>query len=394
MDSSKKNSETELPQSEVDPTKTLEHVTAIDRERLVEEERELVLSDPEYVGLNLDQFFIVDGRMDYSFIELCTFLIQRDGKLSDELHSAIASGVFQDEIDRRKESEKEKLVKFNSYISSFGANLQHVRINPAGEFSPVSPAHAIKEGVAGGYDVCITSSFIRQLELLREHCTDITLVVPFYDHRLDLQQCSDVPETDEQVNRYVGLCMKVAELTGSTVHLELGNETNITRNSAPRFEGLVQHATKSDPLEYAAFYYKVAKQLKTAHPLLKLSIAGTALYDPTYIRSVLTEVKRLQEQDGVSVQLVDRISFHPYREVPEHGSAEVQRGKIIPSPLTFEQQVDEMQKIAKEFGAMFTVGEINFLPSDKQHREKLKASLDLVSRRKIVSLIYPGINME
>jgi hypothetical protein len=218
-------------------------------------------------------------------------------------------------------------------------------------------------------------------------------VVQFYDHRRGKEKSSDVPETQEQVEQYIAICEKIIESIGDSVQLEIGNETNISRSTGAMFADKLQHASHVNSAEYGKFFFEVAKKIKEKSPTVRLSIAGVACFDPTYLREVLTEVGRLQTESGNDTTLVDTISFHPYRENPESGSVEVKNSNFTVGELDYERQMEEMQKIASEFGVKLNVGEINFPFSDPEQKAKLEQAVSLTAKRGIESLIYPGVNV-
>ena len=55
--------------------------------------------------------------------------------------------------------------------------------------------------------------------------------------------------------------------------------------------------------------------------------------------------------------------------------------------------MEEMQKIASEFGVKLNVGEINFPFSDPEQKTKLEQAVSLTAKKRIESLIYPGVNV-
>lgn len=362
------------------------------RERM-DQETELVIENPDWVGINFDHEFIVDGRNFWSLEQTLDYLKQRDGVIPPDTLSKVEAGEAQTIIEERQKSEKQKMEKFREYVESFSGKIKHIRINPAGETSSISPSQAIEVKEDESFEIKISPEFIKQIKVLAEQCEDVTLVVPFYDHRRGKEKASDVPETEEQIQQYIALSQDIIERTGGRVKLEIGNETNVLRNTAAMFADKLQHASHVNSSEYANFYYKVARNIKEKFPEAKLSVAGVACFDPTYLREVLTEVKRLQTGNEIDTTLVDTISFHPYREKPEGGSIEVKNGNFTISELDYERQMEEMQKIASEFGVKLTVGEINFPFSDPEQRTKLEQAVSLTAKKEIESLIYPGVHV-
>lgn len=356
-------------------------------------ERDLVVKNPELVGINFDHDYIVDTRSFWPQERYIQYLQERDGQISDEVRSAVESGRAQKILSDKREKEVNKRSSFNEYLSSFEGKLQHARIHPAGELSPITPSQALEIKPDGTFDVVIAPEFIDQIKKLQEQVSDLTLVVQFYDHRRGKEKSSDVPETQEQVEQYIAICEKIIESIGDSVQLEIGNETNISRSTGAMFADKLQHASHVNSAEYGKFFFEVANKIKEKSPTVRLSIAGVACFDPTYLREVLTEVGRLQTESGNDTTLVDTISFHPYRENPESGSVEVKNSNFTVGELDYERQMEEMQKIASEFGVKLNVGEINFPFSDPEQKAKLEQAVSLTAKRGIESLIYPGVNV-
>ncbi len=356
-------------------------------------ERDLVFNNHKFVGINFDHDYIVDARNFWPQERYIQYLQERDGQITDEVSFIIKSGQAQNILSDRREKEASKLLAFNEYLSSFDGKLQHARIHPAGELSPIAPSQALEIKPDGAFDIVIASEFITQIKILQEQVSDLTLVVQFYDHRRGKEKSSDVPETQEQIGHYTAICEKIIEIFGDSIQIEIGNETNVSRETDAMFASKLQFASHVSSAEYGRFFFKVANKIKDKTPAVRLSIAGVACFDPTYLREVLTEVRRLQKATGEDTRLVDTISFHPYREKPEAGSVEVKNGIFTHSELDYERQMEEMQKIALEFGVKLTVGEINFPFSDTEQKNKLDLAVSLTAKKGIESLIYPGVNV-
>ncbi len=356
-------------------------------------ERDMVVENPEFVGINFDHDYIVDARNFWSQERYLQYIQERDGQISDEVRSAVESGQAQKILSEKKEKEVVKESSFYEYVSSFEGKLQHARVHPVGELSPIAPSQALEIKPDGTFDVVIAPEFIDQIKILKERVSDLTLVVQFYDHRRGKEKSSDVPETQEQMEQYIAICEKIIKNIGDGVQLEIGNETNISRSTGAMFADKLQHASHVNAVEYGKFFTEVAKRIKEKSPAAKLSIAGVACFDPTYLREVLTEVRRLQTEAGIDGALVDTISFHPYRKKPESGSVEVKNGNFTISEMDYERQMEEMQKIASEFGVKLNVGEINFPFSDPEQKAKLEQAVSLTTKKGIESLIYPGVNV-
>jgi hypothetical protein len=357
-------------------------------------ERKMVIGNPGKVGINFDQDLIVDARSFWSHDRYVKYVEDRDGEISGDIQPLIDSGQSQRLLKEKRESELRKKDEQIKYLTSFEGKIKHLRVHPAGEFSPITPSQAIEIGSDGTYKVEISPGFVDQIKAIQKQVSDLTLVVQFYDHRRGKDHASDVPETELQVEQYVALCDGVVDHFGDGIQLEIGNETNVSRNTGQVFADKLQHASHVDSTEYADFYFKVAQQLKERHPDVKLSIAGVACFDPTYLTEVLTKVEDNKKKSGVNTKLIDIISFHPYRDEPEKGSVEVKNGNFLESNLDYEDQLAKMQSIAVKYSVDLTVGEINFSKSDPEQQVKLQQSNEITSKRGVVSFIYPGNNVE
>jgi len=356
-------------------------------------ERDLVAEDPEKVGLNFDHEYIIDGRDLWPLEKHLKYIEERDGSISDDINRFVESGEAQKFIEESRKRSESKKTLFTQYLLTFNGRIKHVRINPGGELSPLSPSQAIEYGDNDSFNVSIPQEFINQIKELQKWTEDITLVIPFYDHRRGKEESSNVPESPSQVEEYIAICKQVANVFGNKIQLEIGNETNVSRTTGSMFSEKLQHSTHVDTDEYGEFFFNVARAVKSEYPSLRMSMAGVACFDPTYIKEVVAKVTELQEKNGINSHLIDTISFHPYRDNPSSGSVEVKNGSFVRSDLNYEQQMEEMQKIASDIGAVLTVGEINFSSSDPLHFDKLKEAISVTKKKGIVSYIYPGIHV-
>ena len=357
-----------------------------------EYEANMVTSNPEFIGINFDQDYIVDARSFRSQEEYLQYIKEKDWQISNEVNSLIESGQAGNMLLKKKEEETTKIQSFNQYLSSFKWKLKHVRIHPAGECSPITVCQTIKTLPDNTIKCEISKEFVEQIKEIKKQADDVTIVVQFYDHQRKKENVADVPETAEQINKYISVCNKIIEEAGTNIQLEIGNETNVSKNTGKTFEKL-QHASNVNPIQYGKFFYEVAKRIKTKSPKTRLSIAGVASFDPTYLRDVLSEINRLKKKHQINIPLVDTISFNPYRKDPESGCIEVKNGKFTINEWNYEDQLKEMEKIASEYGTHLTIGEINFSLSDKEQKTKLEKAIEITANKNIESLIYPGNNV-
>lgn len=405
-----------------------------EREEIRRYERDLVVENPDFVGINFDHDDIVNPRNYFSQEEYAQFIKEKHGEIPEEMQALVDSGKAQQILSERRDKETGKIESFKKYLASFNGKLQHVRVHPYGEFSPVVPSQAIEIKADKSYEVAIAPEFFDQMRMIQAEAKDLTIVIQFYDHRRGNEKASDVPETQEQKEQYVSICEEIIEILGDNLQLEIGNETNISKNTDKVFADVSQHASRADSSEYGSFFYETAKKIKEENPQIKLSIAGIACFDPTYLREVLGEIKKLQTENGINMRLVDTISFHPYRGEAKKGALEVKNGKFNISKLNYEEQLKEIQKIASEFEVELTVGEINFksfdperglgfdpemrlkfnseqiarleqeqkakinkkqenkLKWENERKMKLEKALSMTAKKNIKSFIYPGVD--
>lgn len=353
-------------------------------------ECDLVTKNPGFIGINLDHDHIVDARGLFTLDEAAEYLRRKYELTTDELDYSQAESY----LSTKRTAEDAKEVAFYEYLSKFKNRLRHARIHPSGGASPISPSQALKITPDRAYSVAITPRFFKQMKALkRAQVDDLTLVIPFYDHRRAKREAADIPKTQEQIEQYISLCTSVIENIGEDIQLEIGNETNVSRDTDKMFADESSFVSHVDPIEYGKFFFEVAKKIKAEKPTTKLSIAGVACFDPTYLREALAEINRLQTAVGIGHALVDTISFHPYREDPEGGSIEVKNGNFVSSHLNYKKQMATMKNLASEFDIKLNVGEINFSLFDPRQEEKLNRAITLTAEAGLVSLIYPGINV-
>lgn len=349
------------------------------------QEQDFVINNPEYVGINFDHRTLIDSRSFMSEEDLLEYY--------GEKHKTPISNFTeeqQEQILKIREDENNKKNAFEEYISGFKGKLIHARIHPLPENSPLSVSQAIKEKSDSSFEVQIFPDFIEQMKKIKEHTKDLTIVVPFYNHRLDKEKASDVPETDSQINQYIAICESIIENIGEDIQLEIGNETNVSNITGEEFKNNAQFSSHVDAKEYSDFLFVVASELKKKHKNLRISMAGVACFDPTYIKDTLLEVEKKKSENNIETSLVDTISFHPYRKNPEDGSAEIKNGGFVNSDLNYEKQLEIMKEIALEFTKKLTVGEINFPFTDPEAGEKLEQAISLTAEEGIETCIYPG----
>ena len=85
------------------------------------------------------------------------------------------------------------------------------------------------------------------------------------------------------------------------------------------------------------------------------------MFDEGYLRTVIEGV--LSESGG-NKNLIDKISFHPYRSSVEEGAPTFIDGRCVDSDLSFDEQLEHMGALAALTDARWDVGEVSF---SKEH---------------------------
>jgi len=364
------------------------------QENRINQEVALVNANPEWVGMGIDQLFIVDVSVfrGPAFIKERMVVGGETEKLGRVTELEV-QGKVDEALEIARKREEGKMSQLSAYLEKF-TSLRHTRINPEGALSPIAPSMAI-ESNGSDFSVSIDPHFVEQMKLITGKCPDTTLVVPFYDHRRGREEASNVPLAGEQTQRYIAICDELITRFGNIIQLEIGNETNVTRSTNVETFGDLQFATTSDPHEYARFYGEVARALKDKHPSIKLSLAGLACWDEQYLATVLEDIKLFEQRGGTS-KLVDTVSFHPYRENPEEGTTEIANGRFTGTRRTYQEQLIEFIQLARNYAEAInvTVGEINFKFDDPKAISKLQKANEITQSSGVVSIIYPGIHVK
>lgn len=189
-------------------------------------------------------------------------------------------------------------------------------------------------------------------------------------------------------SRYIGTCEQLLKEIGDDIVIEIGNETNVSNKTSENFE-VDSFGDHVDPIEYANFFIKTAQALKNEHPNLKLSLAGTACFDDSYIETVLAEISKCEEASGQ--KLVDVISYHPYGK-DSSSAYSISQGEFTSGGLDFQQQYELLHQIADKYNVDLTIGEINY-PKGSHQKEKLAKFLDNAAKIGTVSCIWPSYSM-
>lgn len=351
--SDQKNEANEYP-----PFESPEAVTDYDTVRA----RELgeMIKAPDVVGINLDSSDIVSPSNLRAIASVEGLLAK--GQTMEDISAYFSSQYKRDisaeQLQSAIDFEKGKLTTFDAEVASLPDGAKF-RVHANGSQSPFVVPECVKTDENGNEQVAFDEVAMKQIEILKEKAGDagLTVVMNLWTN----EKGGNVPNTPEDIKKYYLMCRAFVEQAGFAdgkgLTLELGNETNVNRNTSDngfRPFDREEFGDSSSPEEYAEFYYQVASRLKSEFPELSLSLAGTAFYDKDYVEKVVNAVQAHEEG------LIDVISFHPYRSTVEGGTAEIVDNKKLESNLSFDEQFAEMKKIADAIGAEVTVGEVSF----------------------------------
>lgn len=372
------------------PFESPEAVTNYDTVRV----RELgeVIKSPDVIGLNLDSSNITnpEAMREIEFVERNLAEGKTTEDISEYFSSKYGRKVTPDQIQAAINSEKTKIATFNREIDSLPDGAKF-RVHSNGRQSPFVVSECVHLDEKGQKQVSFNEIAMKQIEKLKEKSGDsgLTVVMNLWTK----ENGGNVPNTPDDIENYLLMCEEFVRQNGFNdgkgLTLELGNETNINRstddNGFKPFDK-EEFGDSSSPEEYAEFYYQVASKLKSEFPKLKLSLAGTAFYDKEYVEKVVNSVQARGEG------LIDVISFHPYRGSVEEGTAQITDGKKQNSSLNFDEQFDEMKKLADAIGAEATIGEVSFT---KKWGESINTSEQAKNAQKTrelgtTSYIWPG----
>ena len=351
-----------------------------------------VIKSSDVVGLNLDSSSIVNPRnlRGMKFVEESLAGGKTIEEISKQFSSQYGKTITPEQIQSTINSEKEKIATFDKEIDSLPDGTKF-RVHSSGPQSPFVVSECVKTNENGEKQIVFDEIAMKQIEKLKEKAGDSGLTVVM--NMLAKENGANVPKTSEEIENYFLMCREFIRqagfVDGKGLTLELGNETNVNRNTSDngyRPFDKEEFGDSSSPEEYANFYYQVANRLKGEFPELKLSLAGTAFYDKTYVEKVVSSVQ--DREKG----LIDVISFHPYRGDVEEGTAEIVNNEKKKSNLSFDEQFAEMKKIANAIGAEVTVGEVSFTKEWGKSINTIEQAKNTSKSRELgtTSYIWPG----
>lgn len=341
---------------------------------------EQVINNPQYVGINFNDGLIVDGRVDWS-----------NEKILDRLGD---KNISSEHIDAQKKDSRLKIRAFEEYVDGFHDHIKYSRVHPFASRSPISPSQAVEHSPEGSR-IEISASFLDQMSFLKEHCENVTLVVPFYNDKRPEEYRSDAPSGESEISDYAAICCDLIDKLGSDIVIEIGNETNVSHQTSKEFnnEARLAFGSHVDPIEYAKFYFEASRRIKSAHPEARLSIAGTAGYDEAYLKQVIATISQLRDDNQIAANLVDIISFHPYGNNPEEGAWTVEDGQFVQTNTIFNEQLGAMRALASQYDTELNIGEINYPKNDPNQKEKLNQFVTNSSQQYVVAMIWPTASM-
>lgn len=352
-----------------------------------------VVRDPEHIGLNFDSAHIVSPNVRRRALAAKNYLAS-GGTLKDlaARYSTPDHPITSEKVQLAIQAELSKPARLARELSELPTGAKF-RIHPDGPQSPFNVTKCIHADTNSHAVANFDPDAMQQIAILKEKAagSDLTVVMSLWRADYD----SDLPNTPAEIADYTLLCQEFvrqsgfAKTAGEGLVLELGNETNVnrtTRDGDARPFDRESFANSSSPDDYAKFYTEVASALKSEFPRLKLAVAGTAFYDPTYLSRVVSQVA------AQNPHLIDVLSFHPYRDTSTHGTAEIKDNQKIPCSLNFEEQLERLRTIAKTVDATVNVGEVSFTQEWGRSIDTFEQARNtaLAQKLDVVNYLWPG----
>ena len=346
-----------------------------DPEQIHLRELEIISDHPAVMGYNIESGIIINpttraqalwaknilnsGGQISDVTQIVCEQLRQNGASEDKI-----SSITDERIQKAMEDElaKEKLLEDTLAQLPEGTKF---RINPHAPLSPFSLPQATWQNPDGQVTIHIDDAAMKQIKKIKDkvHDSDLTVVMSQIHYDANGELTSDIPK---DASEYIELCKSFVEQSGYDEQagrglvLELGNECNMCHAHGGVFasEAFPTHA---DPEAYADFYFDTAVALKTTYPELKLSLSGTAFYDPDFVERAINRIQARLTETNLNMRLIDVISFHPYRQTFREETTVVQgEGFGSNNNQTFEEQLAHMKAIAQSLGAEVTVGEVSF----------------------------------
>lgn len=323
------------------------------------------ITDPQTRQLALTAKDILDSGSQFS--DVISFL--QHHLPHDETTIAKLSHLTEDSLHAAIDNELSKDQLLDDTLSKLPDGTKF-RINPHAPLSPFSlPQATISHDASNNPTIHIDDYAIEQIKKIKNKTknSELTVVISQIHTDQNGNLTSDIPS---DATDYIALCQSFIEQSGYNQQsgqglvLELGNECNMCHQHGGIFSSNA-FPSHSDPIAYGNFYFDTASALKSTYPNLKLSLSGTAFYDPDFIEQAIHQIQTRADVGGLNTPLIDIISFHPYRRTVEYATTTVQgEGYTSTQGQTFEDQLSHLKSLAKPLGATVTIGEVSFYQDD------------------------------
>lgn len=336
-------------------------------------EEKIILENPDYYGLNIHDR-LGDARFEH-------YLNKEYEELTDVEKNTLTKRQF----EAVKKHENAVVDEFKSYIESFDGKLKHVRLHQTPKKSYMSLINTEKDGY-----LALSPRFIEMVKFLKEkNVSDIIISISFM-RKKNGEIVMSAPDKDE-IKQLLMLIFKLLEAVGPDfLTLELGNECNETIT----FENNKNKTMISEeisPADYAFVYRIISKIVKSKFPGVHFQIAGTSLVDPAWLRETIENV--------ADDSLIDRLSFHPYRDRPsgfwksktQNRDIDINLVQILALPLEKISYYDIesfFKTLAEDHGATLNVGELGFSKKAKFPDKYLEEALASSAKNGVVSFIW------
>lgn len=349
-------------------------------------EKQEVLDNPENVGLNITNQRLVDPTVMQQ-LAWANGIVKsaEEAEASFDPYEIIANKLNEERDEGKKikaedipELMKQAEVREAQKAENFRAEIESLpdgtsfRVHPFPPNSPFAMENCRKD-TENGTRYVFDPIAMEQIEALYrktnsgENPGELSIVLNSYTK----ERRGNIPEAPEEIQAYSEMCISFLNQLGleasggAGICIELGNETNVDRHTQNQDGSLmfdkVDFADHADPVKYAHMYTLVASAIKQQFPNVEIAIAGTAMFDEGYLRTVIEGV--LSESGG-NKNLIDKISFHPYRSSVEEGAPTFIDGRCVDSDLSFDEQLEHIAALAALTDARWDVGEVSF---SKEH---------------------------
>ena len=333
------------------PEKSLEYTEMKNLEEIHNREIDIIAENPDVLGYNIDSKLIIWPERRAQAIKAKEFL-DSGGDIT------VLSEQYGQSVERIQEAMEEELSKDKLLDNTLSKLPEGIKFRitphaPQSAFSVVNSERVINEN--GENRFRINSDVMTQVRKIREKAAESELLVVVNQLHKDEngELTSNIPENSAD---YIALCQSLVEQSGYSKQagkglvLELGNECNMSHESdGPLFKSEA-FAETVDAEAYANFYFETAKALKASFPDIKLSLTGTAFYDYDFIKQVVDQIQAKKDADESleNEQLIDVISFHPYRKTVESPTPFMSNGKGLSESEIRERATEYWQSLGDD----------------------------------------------